>query len=76
MDHRRVSRLKIKPLRAANAPASSGALAVEQQPNVDSPQKHESASKESSMSESVESGGGAKARRAARSSSSAGSSPK
>jgi hypothetical protein len=78
MDHRRVSRLKIKPLRAANAPVSSGgsALAVEQQANVDSPQKPESASRESSMSAPVKSGGGAKARRAARSSSSAGSSPK
>jgi putative hemolysin len=75
MDHRRVSRLKIKPLRAANAPASSeGSTPVTaQQPNADSSHKPEPPATEASASESVESGGGAKARRAARSSSSAGS---
>jgi magnesium and cobalt exporter, CNNM family len=78
MDHRRVSRLKIKPLRAANVAASTdGAVpTTAQQPDADGPRKPESAPAESSASESVESGGGSKARRAARSSSSAGSSSK
>ncbi|MGA6961477.1 MAG: hemolysin family protein [Candidatus Acidiferrales bacterium] len=86
MEHRRVSRLKIKPLRAADAPAAestssasasrdSGHLAAAAE-HGDDAHKPEPAAAESSASESKESGAKAPARRAARSSSSAGSSTK
>jgi CBS domain containing-hemolysin-like protein len=81
MDHRRVSRLKIKPLRAANVPASPSATAEGPQPaatpqHQDDSHQPESATAEAAAAESKKSEGRAPARRAARSSSSAGSSSK
>ncbi|MFZ1035096.1 MAG: hemolysin family protein, partial [Candidatus Acidiferrales bacterium] len=76
MDHRRVSRLKIKPLRAANAPASPSTIADGTQPaatsqHQDNSHQAESAAADAAASESKQSEGRAPTRRAARSSSSA-----
>ncbi|MFZ0883551.1 MAG: transporter associated domain-containing protein, partial [Candidatus Acidiferrales bacterium] len=81
MDHRRVSRLKIKPLRAANAPAAPSTVAEGEEPaataqHQDNSHQPEVAPEETTASESKKSEGHAPARRAARSSSSAGSSSK
>jgi transporter associated domain-containing protein len=85
MDHRRVSRLKIKPLRTAGAPAaaSPGATTIaEATPSTPATRPADEAHRPTSIiadgaaPESKKSEGGAPARRAARSSSSAGSSSK
>lgn len=83
MDHRRVSRLKIKPLRAVNAPgASTVTMSAEASParppsrSVDESRHRESVTAELTAPEPEKSEGRAPARRAARSSSSTGSSSK
>ena len=83
MDHRRVSRLKIKPLRPANAPASPAATTIAEastQPSAahasDEARQPTSVVADGAAPESKKSEGRAPARRAARSSSSAGSSSK